>query len=52
MLKALKRWWKYFTAKVNSSFNEKADPKVQAFISGKEIKKVVYVKGRLLNLVV
>jgi phage shock protein A len=29
MLKALKRWWKYFTAKLNSSFNEKADPKVQ-----------------------
>jgi phage shock protein A len=29
MFKAMKRWWKYFTAKVNSSFNEKADPKVQ-----------------------
>jgi phage shock protein A len=29
MLKALKRWWKYFGAKLNSSFNEKADPKVQ-----------------------
>jgi phage shock protein A len=29
MLKALKRWWKYIGAKLNSSFNEKADPKVQ-----------------------
>ena len=29
MLKALKRWWKYLGAKVSSSFNERADPKVQ-----------------------
>jgi phage shock protein A len=29
MMKSLKRWWKYLTAKVNSSFEEKADPKVQ-----------------------
>src|SRR3954454_4356326 len=29
MLKALKRWWKYWGAKVNSSFNEHADPKIQ-----------------------
>jgi phage shock protein A len=29
MFKSLKRWWKYMTAKLNSSFNEKADPKVQ-----------------------
>jgi phage shock protein A len=29
MLKSLRRMWKYFTAKVNSSFNERADPKVQ-----------------------
>src|SRR4051812_6539052 len=29
MFKAMKRWWKYWTAKVNSSFNERADPKVQ-----------------------
>jgi len=29
MLKTLRRWWKYFTAKLNSSFNERADPKVQ-----------------------
>src|SRR6476620_7602888 len=29
MFKAMKRWWKYLTAKVNSSFNERADPKVQ-----------------------
>lgn len=29
MFKSLKRWWKYLTAKVDSSFNEKADPKVQ-----------------------
>ena len=29
MLKALKRWWKYLGAKVGSSFNERADPKVQ-----------------------
>src|SRR5512134_3086179 len=29
MFKALRRWWKYLGAKVNSSFNEKADPKIQ-----------------------
>ncbi len=29
MLKTLKRWWKYLGAKLSSSFNEKADPKVQ-----------------------
>lgn len=29
MLRALKRWWKYLGAKLSSSFNEKADPKVQ-----------------------
>ena len=29
MFKALKRWWKYLGAKVNSVFNEKADPKIQ-----------------------
>lgn len=29
MFKALKRWWKYAGAKVNSLFNEHADPKVQ-----------------------
>ncbi len=29
MWKALKRWWKYWGAKVNSSFNERADPKIQ-----------------------
>ena len=29
MFKALKRWWKYWGAKVNSSFNEHADPKIQ-----------------------
>ena len=29
MWKALKRWWKYWGAKVNSSFNEHADPKIQ-----------------------
>ena len=29
MFKAIKRWWKYLTAKVNQSFNERADPKVQ-----------------------
>jgi phage shock protein A len=29
MFKSLKRWWKYMTAKLNASFNEKADPKVQ-----------------------
>jgi phage shock protein A len=28
-MKTLRRWWKYFTAKLNSSFNEKADPKIQ-----------------------
>jgi leucyl-tRNA synthetase len=30
----------------------KADPKVQAFITGKPIKREIYVKGRLVNLVV
>jgi phage shock protein A len=29
MFKSIKRWWKYLTAKANSSFNEHADPKVQ-----------------------
>lgn len=29
MWKAIKRWWAYLGAKVNSSFNERADPKVQ-----------------------
>jgi leucyl-tRNA synthetase len=30
----------------------KADPKVQSFIAGKAIKKEIYVKGRLVNIVV
>jgi phage shock protein A len=29
MFKAIRRFWKYLTAKLNTSFNEKADPKVQ-----------------------
>jgi phage shock protein A len=29
MIKVMKRWWKYMTAKVSGSFNERADPKVQ-----------------------
>ena len=29
MIKAMKRWWKYMTAKLTGSFNERADPKVQ-----------------------
>ena len=29
MIKIIKRWWKYLTAKLNQSFDEKADPKVQ-----------------------
>ena len=29
MLKLFRRWWKYMTAKLSSSFSEKADPKVQ-----------------------
>src|SRR5512134_995508 len=29
MFKALRRWWKYLGAKVNSVFNSKADPKIQ-----------------------
>src|SRR5438876_474641 len=29
MLKVLRRWWKYMTAKLSGSFNERADPKVQ-----------------------
>ena len=29
MFKALKRWWKYLGAKVNSGFNAQADPKIQ-----------------------
>jgi phage shock protein A len=29
MFKAIRRFWKYFGAKLNNSFNEKADPKIQ-----------------------
>jgi phage shock protein A len=29
MFKVLKKWWKYMTAKLSGSFNERADPKVQ-----------------------
>jgi leucyl-tRNA synthetase len=29
-----------------------ADPKIQGFTTGKTIKKVIYVKGRILNLIV
>ncbi|MDY7100925.1 MAG: PspA/IM30 family protein [Actinomycetota bacterium] len=29
MFKVLRRWWKYMTARMSSSFNERADPKVQ-----------------------
>jgi phage shock protein A len=29
MFKVLRRWWKYMTAKMGSSFNERADPKIQ-----------------------
>lgn len=29
MFTALRRWWKYLGAKVNSAFNAKADPKIQ-----------------------
>ncbi len=29
MFKAIKRWWKYLGAKLNSDFNERADPKIQ-----------------------
>ena len=29
MFKAIRRFWKYFAAKLNTSFNERADPKVQ-----------------------
>ncbi len=29
MFKLLSRWWKYTTAKLSGSFNERADPKVQ-----------------------
>ena len=29
MFKLLRRWWKYLTAKGQSSFNERADPKIQ-----------------------
>ncbi len=29
MFKLFKRWWNYLTAKLTSSFNEQADPKVQ-----------------------
>ena len=29
MLKVLRRWWKYLTARMGSSFNERADPKIQ-----------------------
>ena len=29
MIKVLRRWWKYLTAKLSSDFNERADPKIQ-----------------------
>ena len=29
MFKLFKKWWKYLTAKLTGSFNERADPKVQ-----------------------
>ena len=29
VFKSIKRFWKYLTAKLNMSFDEKADPKVQ-----------------------
>src|ERR1044072_4937995 len=29
MFKLVKKWWKYLTAKLSGSFNERADPKVQ-----------------------
>lgn len=29
MFKVLRRWWKYLTARAGSSFNERADPKIQ-----------------------
>jgi phage shock protein A len=29
MLKLFRRWWKYMTARLSSSFSERADPKVQ-----------------------
>ena len=29
MFKSIKRWWKYFTAKLNSDFDRRADPTVQ-----------------------
>src|SRR3954470_9746507 len=29
MIKLARRWWKYLTAKLTGSFNERADPKVQ-----------------------
>jgi phage shock protein A len=29
MIKLARRWWKYLTAKMSGSFNERADPKVQ-----------------------
>ncbi len=29
MIKLVKRWWNYLTAKGNSEFNERADPKIQ-----------------------
>src|SRR5215207_994910 len=29
MFKVLKKWWKYMTAKLSGSFEERADPKIQ-----------------------
>ena len=29
MFKLANKWWKYLTAKLTGSFNERADPKVQ-----------------------
>jgi phage shock protein A len=39
MFKVIRRWWKYMTAKMGSSFNERADPKIQleqAILEGQE----------------
>jgi leucyl-tRNA synthetase len=40
------------TAEADILAAAQADPKVQSFVAGKPVKKAIYVKGRLVNLVV
>ena len=47
MFKALKRWWKYLGAKVNSVFNAKADPKNQRLSNESPVGKALLGRGQI-----